>query len=204
MNLSDSECSMIPADLFLLTGDAIINESMLTGESVPVSKIPMKDEDVSQWGKEKTENPKCFLYGGTKIVRIRGYAHDESGKPATALVARTGVFLVLRKKIRSQSLPGFNTTKGALVRSMLFPKPIGFKFYRDSIRFIGVLAGIAGIGFCFSAIQFVRIGVSFSIDTSYMMLIRPLGTISHHSCPRSGSHHRGRASSFARHSCHRN
>ncbi|XP_006461184.1 hypothetical protein AGABI2DRAFT_185471 [Agaricus bisporus var. bisporus H97] len=145
VNLSDSECSMIPADLFLLTGDAIINESMLTGESVPVSKIPMKDEDVSQWGKEKTENPKCFLYGGTKIVRIRGYAHDESGKPATALVARTG----------------FNTTKGALVRSMLFPKPIGFKFYRDSIRFIGVLAGIAGIGFCFSAIQFVRIGVPF-------------------------------------------
>lgn len=43
---------------------------------------------------------------------------------------------------------------------MLFPKPIGFKFYRDSVRFIGVLAGIAGVGFCFSAVQFVRIGVS--------------------------------------------
>jgi cation-transporting ATPase 13A2 len=43
---------------------------------------------------------------------------------------------------------------------MLFPKPIGFKFYRDSVRFIGVLAGIAGLGFCFSAIEFVRIGVS--------------------------------------------
>ncbi len=55
---------------------------------------------------------------------------------------------------------GFNTTKGALIRSMLFPKPIGFKFYRDSVRFIGVLAAIAGIGFCFSAVQFVRLGVS--------------------------------------------
>jgi cation-transporting ATPase 13A3/4/5 len=42
---------------------------------------------------------------------------------------------------------------------MLYPKPIGFKFYRDSVRFIGVLAGIAGLGFCFSAVQFVRIGV---------------------------------------------
>lgn len=59
---------------------------------------------------------------------------------------------------------GFNTTKGALIRSMLFPKPMGFKFYRDSIRFIGVLAGVAVIGFCFSAVQFVRVGVScFSI-----------------------------------------
>jgi cation-transporting P-type ATPase 13A2 len=54
---------------------------------------------------------------------------------------------------------GFATTKGALVRSMLFPKPIGFKFYRDSIRFIIVLSGIAGLGFCASAVQFVRLGV---------------------------------------------
>ena len=54
---------------------------------------------------------------------------------------------------------GFNTTKGALVRSMLFPKPMGFKFYRDSIRFIIVLAGIAGVGFCASAVQFIRLGV---------------------------------------------
>lgn len=52
------------------------------------------------------------------------------------------------------------TTKGALVRSMLFPKPLGFKFYRDSMRFIAVLAGIAGIGFMASAVQFVRLGVS--------------------------------------------
>ena len=43
---------------------------------------------------------------------------------------------------------------------MLFPRPIGFKFYRDSIRFIAVLAGIAGAGFCLSAVQFVRMGVS--------------------------------------------
>lgn len=46
---------------------------------------------------------------------------------------------------------------------MLFPKPMGFKFYRDSIRFILVLTGIAGLGFCASAVQFVRLGVRHEV-----------------------------------------
>jgi hypothetical protein len=37
---------------------------------------------------------------------------------------------------------GFNTTKGALVRAMLFPKAHTFKSYADSARFVGVLAVI--------------------------------------------------------------
>jgi len=35
---------------------------------------------------------------------------------------------------------GFSTTKGGLIRSILNPKPVGFKFFRDSMRFIGILA----------------------------------------------------------------
>ncbi|KAF7315568.1 Cation-transporting ATPase [Mycena indigotica] len=147
VNISGSQLSLIPADMFLLSGDAIVNESMLTGESVPVSKVPAKEEDLARWRDGKSEGPKCFLYAGTRVVRIRGtFSSDNSlTQPALALVARTG----------------FNTTKGALIRSMLYPKPIGFKFYRDSVRFIGVLAGIAGLGFCFSAVQFVRIGIQW-------------------------------------------
>lgn len=68
----------------------------------------------------------------------------------------------------------FNTTKGALVRSMLYPRPIGFKFYRDSVRFIGVLAGIAVLGFCYSAVQFVRLAVSISIAGRIYHLIYPI------------------------------
>ncbi|KAF8070552.1 hypothetical protein FPV67DRAFT_1487805 [Lyophyllum atratum] len=157
VNLSNFDSSLLPADLFLLSGDAIVNESMLTGESVPVSKIPMKEEDLVRWQNFKEENSKCMLYCGTKVVRIRGnISPDGSSRHALAVVARTG----------------FNTTKGALVRSMLFPRPIGFKFYRDSVRFIGVLAGIAGLGFCFSAVQFIRIGVKWQI-----IIIRALDLI---------------------------
>jgi cation-transporting P-type ATPase 13A2 len=67
---------------------------------------------------------------------------------------------------------GFNTTKGALIRSMLFPKPMGFKFYRDSMRFITVLSGIAGFGFCASAVQFVRLGIPW-----HTILVRALDLI---------------------------
>lgn len=44
---------------------------------------------------------------------------------------------------------------------MLFPKPMGFKFYRDSMRFIGVLALIAVFGFMTSAVNFIRLHVGF-------------------------------------------
>ncbi|KAG7446211.1 uncharacterized protein BT62DRAFT_931667 [Guyanagaster necrorhizus] len=147
VNLSSSDFTLIPSDMFLLSGDAIVNESMLTGESIPVSKIPIKDEDLLNWKENKPENPKAYMYGGTRVIRIRGALGSDAGpgRPALAMVARTG----------------FNTTKGALIRSMLFPKPIGFKFYRDSVRFIFVLAGIAALGFSTSAIQFIRIGLKW-------------------------------------------
>ncbi|WWC62526.1 uncharacterized protein I303_105122 [Kwoniella dejecticola CBS 10117] len=153
---SDANLPVFPCDALLLSGDAIVNESMLTGESVPVSKIPVKDESLRSMSKEfkagsseiDPDLAKHYLFSGTKIIRVRAGARPpwapKSEEPvALGLVTRTG----------------FNTTKGALVRSMLFPKPMGFKFYRDSMNFIGVLTIIAGLGFAVSAVQFIRIGI---------------------------------------------
>lgn len=97
INLSESQSTFFPADMFLLSGDTIVNESMLTGESVPVSKVPIKDEDLARWKESKDvqgETAKSFLYAGTKVVRIRGaLAADGSiGRPALALIVRTGNF----------------------------------------------------------------------------------------------------------------
>ncbi|OSC97098.1 Ca-transporting ATPase [Trametes coccinea BRFM310] len=161
VDLIEPPLATLPADMFLLSGDAIVNESMLTGESVPVSKVPIKGDDLAKW-KSCTDAvgdmAKSFLYAGTWVVRIRGAStlDGSAGSPALGLVVRTG----------------FYTTKGALVRSMLFPKPTGFKFYRDSMRFIGVLAGVAGLGFCASAVQFVRLGVRW-----HTILLRALDLI---------------------------
>ena len=54
---------------------------------------------------------------------------------------------------------GFSTTKGSLVRSMVFPKPTGFKFYEDSFKYIGYISIIALFGFAVSFIQFLRLGL---------------------------------------------
>jgi len=122
---SDPDLAVLPCDAVLLSGDAIVNESMLTGESVPVSKIPVKDESLRAMSREVKQGSsevdgelaKHYLFSGTKIIRVRAGARPpwapKSEEPvALAMVTRTG----------------FNTTKGALVRSMLFPKPMGFKF----------------------------------------------------------------------------
>jgi len=42
---------------------------------------------------------------------------------------------------------GFLTTKGSLVRSILYPKEIKFKFYNDGMKFVGIMALLAVVGF---------------------------------------------------------
>lgn len=151
-DVAESGLLLFPADSVLLSGDAIVNESMLTGESVPVSKVPLTDAAMvglhATGGEISADLAKHFLFSGTRIIRIRGVGPigDKDGDAgAKAMVVRTG----------------FDTTKGALVRSMLFPKPMGFKFYRDSFRFIGFLAGIAGVGFLASSVNFVKLGIAW-------------------------------------------
>ena len=121
-----------------------------TGESVPVSKIPATNESLRLLdlggNTISADDAKHFLFSGTKIVRARRPQEGEGDDAvALAVAVRTG----------------FNTTKGALVRSMLFPKPAGFRFYRDAFRYISVMAGVAGIGFIASFINFVHLQVSY-------------------------------------------
>ncbi|KAK4337200.1 hypothetical protein RND71_043299 [Anisodus tanguticus] len=113
-----------------LKGNVIVNESMLTGESVPVTKTPISTEhdeffDVKQHGKH-------ILYGGTNVIQTRFY----NGALVKAMVIRTG----------------FLTSKGELVRSILFPKPVDFQFNRHIYRFIHCLAVIALCGFVYTVI----------------------------------------------------
>jgi cation-transporting P-type ATPase 13A2 len=132
-----------------------------TGESIPVSKVPVTDEVLPYVDLGATSvHPmvaRYFLFCGTKIIRARRPQDtDDDEAVALALVVRTG----------------FNTTKGALVRSMLFPKPSGFKFYRDSFRYISVMGMIAAIGFIGSLVNFIKLGLA-----PHLIIVRALDLI---------------------------
>lgn len=67
---------------------------------------------------------------------------------------------------------GFLTSKGGLVRSIMYPPPVDFKFQQDSYKFIGVLAAIASIGFVYTVITKVRHALlHFSLVDSRRMSI---------------------------------
>lgn len=128
---------------------------------MPVSKSPTTEEALQNLNLGTASIPPEIathvLFGGTKIIRARRPHEDRHGEAvAIAMVLRTG----------------FNTTKGALVRSMLFPKPSGFKFYRDSFRYIYVMAGIALLGFIASFINFLHLNLEW-----HFIVIRALDLI---------------------------
>lgn len=160
--VTDPSLTQLPCDGLLLSGDCIMNESMLTGESVPVTKTPVTDESLALLNlSAATLDPSIarhVLSGGTRIVRARRPQPDSADQEAAALA------LVIRT--------GFNTTKGSLVRSVVFPKPSKFKFYRDSFRYIGFMACIATIGFFVSVFNFLRYGMHWSV-----IIIRALDLI---------------------------
>lgn len=135
--LDDSD-PYIPCDAVITNGEALVDESLLTGETSPVNKDDIADQSyedgvrIMNNGTVKDSAKSSILYAGTSLLRCRG----RHGKPAMAIVIRTG----------------FNTTKGSLVQSIMFPRPDNFAFYSDSVVFICIMSVIAFFGFIYSLI----------------------------------------------------
>ena len=115
------EGASLPCDLVLLTGTAIMNESMLTGESIPVMKSSLPNVQSEVYSEKGAE--KHTLFGGTIVIQTKPVGDE----PVWAMVKNTG----------------FLTTKGSLIRDILYPKEIKFKFYSDGFKFVGIMAILA-------------------------------------------------------------
>ena len=92
---------------------------------VPVIKNPLPHSESEIYNPEEDKN--YTLYSGTEVIQNRKFGSPE----VTALVIRTN----------------FDTMKGSLVKSILFPKPSRFSFIRDSMRFVLVMAIISFMGY---------------------------------------------------------
>ena len=125
--------------MVLMQGQCIVNESMLTGESVPVMKNGIQPI-AEKYDPEDDMSKKTTLFSGTKVIQARSMG----GQPVYALVIRTG----------------FITIKGTLVRDILFPKPTKFKFYRDSLVWVACMALVAILGYCLVIPTLIKLGIS--------------------------------------------
>ncbi|XP_069473528.1 probable cation-transporting ATPase 13A4 isoform X2 [Ambystoma mexicanum] len=142
----------LPCDALLVNGGCIVDEGMLTGESIPVTKTLLSQADNTiSWKAHSGEDYKRhILFCGTNVIQTTGSGHG----PGKAVVLQTG----------------FNTAKGDLVRSILYPKPVNFKLHRDAFRFLMVLTAAGFIAMIYSIVVYVRAGSSVS-DIVIMALL---------------------------------
>jgi predicted P-type ATPase len=95
---------IVPCDMVLLSGQCILNESGLTGESMPVQKIscPNESKEYDHTGSKYT------LYAGTTILQT-------TGTNIECLVTKTGT----------------GTSKGQLISTILYPEKFIFKYEEE-------------------------------------------------------------------------
>uniref|UniRef100_A0A672JX05 Succinate dehydrogenase [ubiquinone] iron-sulfur subunit, mitochondrial-like n=1 Tax=Sinocyclocheilus grahami TaxID=75366 RepID=A0A672JX05_SINGR len=137
-----AEGLLLPCDAALLAGECMVNESMLTGESIPEMKMPLS---VSEAAYSPESQRRHTLFCGTQLIQAKG--GGSAGNGAIAVVTCTGFF----------------TAKGDLISSILYPQPLDFRFYKDAMKFLLFLGLVALVGTIYSIVILSKSNVKLVI-----------------------------------------
>jgi hypothetical protein len=151
---------VLPCDMLLLSGSCVVDESGLTGESMPVQKVQVPVQmPVPQHGSRKgvaasaaagndaTKKKKHLLFAGTTVLQVQGGA-DGTGVPV-GVVLSTGI----------------NTDKGQLIAQILFPTQMRFK-YDEELPAVCLLLLLYAM-------------VAFVLSVYFQVMAYPVHTLTH-------------------------
>ena len=161
----------LPCDLVLMQGECLMDESSLTGETVPVLKLPLQvPEKTFEVPLDMERNRTNILYGGSTILQLKPknrIFRPPSREPSLEVLLEADSFdvkktsnLAHRSSFHLESRPsnnasvlaivlstGFSTSKGDLFKSILFPTEVELRLNKDSMSFLLILGVIAFIAF---------------------------------------------------------
>ncbi|GFE54040.1 p-type ATPase [Babesia ovis] len=142
----------VPSDMVMLRGDVIVDESSITGESIPLRKSKLSldkygyslsvfDFNLSMDGTDKRHSShkgvtEHLLKAGTRIISVVG--NEEIAASAVAVVIATGVY----------------TTKGRQMKGVLFPNQFRLK-YDTQLPVVFILTSIYALVCSSYQIQFL-------------------------------------------------
>ncbi|PVU99319.1 hypothetical protein BB559_000814 [Furculomyces boomerangus] len=149
-------------DGVLIKGELIVDESSLTGEAMPIRKIPIKNNNL-EYNSRSTGKLHSIL-AGTTILQSQTIPNDlaikESFHPTLAVVTSIGT----------------STEKGKMIRNILYPTQIMFIFNKQ-IRVVMIILFFQGLLWMGLAIWFMKasaVAAWFSGFFSLAQLISPL------------------------------
>ena len=119
----------LPCDMVLIEGSAICDESGLTGESMPVRKSELPDNDGEY---DAGKDAKHSLFAGTTLLQETG---------AFGVVCETGI----------------RTAKGEIVSAILYPASMIFEYDEELVLVFTMLSCYAVILFLISVYLQLRV-----------------------------------------------
>ena len=161
----EKDASPMTCDMLLLCGSVIVNESMLTGESVPqikdsVTKMDYLSDLILD---PKLKHKNSIIFAGTKVVKTeRNEEHEPLPKNVTTAPPDKGAICLVIKT-------GFSTSQGKLLRTVLYSGERNKG--EDTIEafiFIGVLLVIALI----ASYYVLKKGLQREGTLTYKLLLR--------------------------------